>query len=140
MRLDPPEPQKVDFGSGNHFLLKNALWRPKCSFCAKVHFGARNALSRPHAADACETNAFLMGIHPFWAKKRFWAQKCILAPKCHFFIKNGKSGPEMHFWAPKCKNRERGQKVNDGLSLAVIGSGFPDSGPERIHGRGKQNM
>ena len=45
----------------------------------------------------------------------------------------------MHFW-PKGKLRESDQKVNDRLSIADREPGIPDSGPERIHGRGKQNM
>ena len=30
--------------------------------------------------------------------------------KMSFFIKNGKSGPEIHFWAQKCKKRKKGPK------------------------------
>ena len=48
--------------------------------------------------------------------------------------------PEMALLGPKGQKRKRGQKVNDGPRLPEREPGFPDSGPESIRWRGKQNM
>ena len=80
-----------------------------------------------------------MQSHPFWAKKRF-------GTKSAFLVLNLENSPKCKTWArdalldPNAKERESGQKVNDGLSVPEGEPGFPNSGPERIHGRGKQNM
>ncbi len=87
-------PRKVDFYSKKHFVLKNAFLAQKCISGAKVHFFAKNALLRPHGADAYKTNGILMKMEPFLAQRRFWAQKCILDPKINFGFKMRKMDPK----------------------------------------------
>ena len=75
--------------------------------------------------------------------RRLCAKTAILA----VFLWNSCFGAEfLSFWArnallgPKGQNRKRDQKVNVGQNVPLRAPGFPDSGPERIRGRGKQNM
>ncbi len=90
----PTGPQKVDFCSRNHFLAQ------KCILGAKVHFWrqsalfAKNALLRPHAADAYQTNGFLMKMEPLLAQKRILAKKCISGPKIDFWAQKAKMAPK----------------------------------------------
>jgi len=85
-----PDPKKWIFAPKITFWLQNAFWAQKCIFGAKVHFLRKNALLRPHAADAYKTNGILMKMGPFLAQMRFWAQKCILDPKIDSWAQNAK--------------------------------------------------
>ena len=89
-----PDPKKWIFAPKSTFWLQNAFWAQKCISGAKVHFLRKNALLRPHAADAYKTNGILTKMEPFSPQKRFWTQKCILEPRINF-------GPIMRKIAPK---------------------------------------
>ncbi len=128
-------PKRWIFAPKSTFWLQNAFWAQKCIFGAKVQFLRKNALLRPHAADAYKTNGILIKMESLLAQKRFWAEKCILGSKIDFGARNAKSYPKMHFWAKKCYFRKSDQKVNVRLDLTEGEQGIPDSGPDSIHGR-----
>ncbi len=127
-------PKKSDFCSKITFWLQNRIFAPFATLGPKVHFLRKNALLRPHAADAYKTNGTLMEIEPLLVQKRFWAEKCILGSKIDFGLKMRK-WTQNAFWAQKCFFRKSDKKVNDGLHLVDTEPGFPDSGPDSIHGR-----
>ena len=95
----------------------------------------KSALFRPHAADAYKTNGKLMIMEPLLAQKRFWAKKSISAPEIGFWAQKANSGQKWDFGPKKPFIEQNCEKVNDGLRLADRESGFPDSGPDSIHGR-----
>ena len=95
----------------------------------------KSALLRPHAADAYKTNGKLMKMEPLLAQKRFWAKKSIPGPQIGFWAQKANLGLILNFGPQKPFIYGNCEKVNDGLRLAERGSGFPDSGPDSIHGR-----
>ena len=128
-------PKKVIFAPKITFWLQNRIFAPFAILGSKVHFLRKSALSRPHAADAYKPNGILIKMEPFLALRRFWAKKCILGAGIDFGAQSAKNDPEVHFSAQKCIFRKSDRKVNVGQNLSDIEPGFPDSGPESIHGR-----
>ena len=61
-------------------------------------------------------------------KEHFGAQNRFLGPKGEFWVK-WDFGPKKPFIDQNC------ERNNDGLSVPEGESGFPDSGPDSIHGR-----
>ena len=106
----------------------------------KMGISAKSALFGPLAADAYKTNALLMEFHPLCAQMGLWTQKCTFGAKDDFFRKNAQKGSKCGILAQNAKICKIAQKVNERLRVRDREHGFPDSGPERIHGRGRQNM
>ena len=127
-------PPKVLFCSKNAFLAK------KWILCSKIRICAKSALFGPLPANPCFTNAISINFTPFAPTCAFEPQNALLEPKMHFPQKDAQNGPKRWFWAQNAKNSKSAQKVNSRLSVRLPEHGFPDSGPERIHGRGRQNM
>ncbi len=96
-----PDPKKWIFAPKITFWLQNAFWAQKCIFGAEAHFLRKNALFRPHGADAYKTNGILIKMEPFSPQKRFWTQKCTLGSKINFWLKMH-FGRKSAFLAPKC--------------------------------------
>ena len=80
---------KITFWLQNRFFAFFAILGPK------VHLLRKNALLRPHAADAYKPNGILIKMEPLLAQKRFWAEKCILDSKNNF-------GPKKRKMTPTC--------------------------------------
>ena len=64
-------PKKVIFAPKMTFWPQNRVFARFAILGPKVHFLRKNALFRPHAADAYKTNGNLMKMEPFLAQQRF---------------------------------------------------------------------